>query len=39
MIGSGLGECQLSLAKGLMEDCRDKGAIELIQQAIQNLFR
>ncbi|XP_056274743.1 tetratricopeptide repeat protein 37 isoform X2 [Pseudoliparis swirei] len=35
----GLGECQLSLAKGLMEDCRDKGAIELIQQAIQNLFR
>uniref|UniRef100_A0A8C3GAC8 SKI3 subunit of superkiller complex n=1 Tax=Cyclopterus lumpus TaxID=8103 RepID=A0A8C3GAC8_CYCLU len=35
----GLGECQLSLAKCLMEDCRDKGAIELIQQAIQNLFR
>uniref|UniRef100_A0A8C9Y4S4 SKI3 subunit of superkiller complex n=1 Tax=Sander lucioperca TaxID=283035 RepID=A0A8C9Y4S4_SANLU len=35
----GLGECQLSLAKGLMEDCRDGGAIDLIQQAIQNLFR
>ncbi|XP_075960487.1 tetratricopeptide repeat protein 37 [Anarhichas minor] len=35
----GLGECQLSLAKCLMEDCRDGGAIDLIQQAIQNLFR
>ncbi|XP_055367212.1 tetratricopeptide repeat protein 37 isoform X2 [Betta splendens] len=35
----GLGECQLSLAKGLMEDCRDGGAIDLIQQAIQNLYR
>ncbi|XP_038559572.1 tetratricopeptide repeat protein 37 [Micropterus salmoides] len=35
----GLGECQLSLAKSLMEDCRDWGAIDLIQQAIQNLFR
>lgn len=35
----GLGECQLSLAKSLMEDCRDGGAIDLIQQAIQNLFR
>lgn len=36
---SGLGECQLSLAKSLMQDCRDGGAIDLIQQAIQNLFR
>ena len=36
---SGLGECQLSLAKSLMEDCRDGGAIDLIQQAIKNLFR
>ncbi|KAI9527787.1 hypothetical protein NQZ68_027877 [Dissostichus eleginoides] len=35
----GLGECQLSLAKIVMEDCRDGGAIDLIQQAIQNLFR
>lgn len=35
----GLGECQLSLAKSLMQDCRDGGAIDLIQQAIQNLFR
>ncbi|XP_047446786.1 tetratricopeptide repeat protein 37 [Mugil cephalus] len=35
----GLGECQLSLAKSLMEDCRDGRAIDLIQQAIQNLFR
>ncbi|XP_071338724.1 superkiller complex protein 3 [Trachinotus anak] len=35
----GLGECQLSLAKSLMEDCRDGGAADLIQQAIQNLFR
>uniref|UniRef100_UPI0037E80CDA superkiller complex protein 3 n=1 Tax=Semicossyphus pulcher TaxID=241346 RepID=UPI0037E80CDA len=35
----GLGECQLSLAKSLMEDCRDGGAIDLIQQAINNLFR
>lgn len=35
----GLGECQLSLAKSRMEDCRDGGAIDLIQQAIQNLFR
>ncbi|CAN9513348.1 unnamed protein product [Ophioblennius macclurei] len=35
----GLGECQLSLAKILMEDCRDGGAIDLIQQAIHNLFR
>uniref|UniRef100_A0A671Y0A7 SKI3 subunit of superkiller complex n=1 Tax=Sparus aurata TaxID=8175 RepID=A0A671Y0A7_SPAAU len=35
----GLGECQLSLAKSLMEDCRDGGAIDLIQQAVQNLFR
>ncbi|KAM4576471.1 tetratricopeptide repeat protein 37 [Odontesthes bonariensis] len=35
----GLGECQLSLAKSLMNDCRDGGAIDLIQQAIQNLFR
>ncbi|XP_042343628.1 tetratricopeptide repeat protein 37 isoform X2 [Plectropomus leopardus] len=35
----GLGECQLSLAKSFMEDCRDGGAIDLIQQAIQNLFR
>ncbi|XP_056138485.1 tetratricopeptide repeat protein 37 isoform X2 [Lampris incognitus] len=35
----GLGECQLSLAKGLLEDYRDGGAIDLIQQAIQNLFR
>ncbi|XP_036955110.1 tetratricopeptide repeat protein 37 isoform X3 [Acanthopagrus latus] len=35
----GLGECQLSLAKSLMEECRDGGAIDLIQQAIQNLFR
>ncbi|KAM3611589.1 uncharacterized protein V6R79_020889 [Siganus canaliculatus] len=35
----GLGECQLSLAKSLMEDCRDGGAIDLIQQAIHNLFR
>ncbi|XP_008417156.1 tetratricopeptide repeat protein 37 [Poecilia reticulata] len=35
----GLGECQLSLAKSLMEDCRDGGAIDLIQQSIHNLFR
>ncbi|XP_077378544.1 tetratricopeptide repeat protein 37 [Festucalex cinctus] len=35
----GLGECQLSLAKSLMEDCRDGGAIDLIEQAIQNLFK
>ncbi|XP_060927149.1 superkiller complex protein 3 [Limanda limanda] len=35
----GLGECQLSLAKCLLEDCRDGGAIDLIQQAIKNLFR
>ncbi|XP_071783567.2 superkiller complex protein 3 [Centroberyx gerrardi] len=35
----GLGECLLSLAKGLMEDYRDGGAIDLIQQAIKNLFR
>ncbi|KAM4615710.1 tetratricopeptide repeat protein 37 [Polymixia lowei] len=35
----GLGECLLSLAKGLMEDYRDGGAIDLIQQAIQHLFR
>lgn len=35
----GLGECQLSLAKSLMEDCRDGGAIHLINQAIRNLFR
>ncbi|KAK2837420.1 hypothetical protein Q5P01_014632 [Channa striata] len=35
----GLGECQLSLAKCLMEDCRDGGAVDLIQEAIQNLFR
>ncbi|XP_024131356.1 tetratricopeptide repeat protein 37 [Oryzias melastigma] len=35
----GLGECQLSLAKTLMEDCRDGGAIDLIEKAIQNLFR
>uniref|UniRef100_A0A665T6Y8 Tetratricopeptide repeat domain 37 n=1 Tax=Echeneis naucrates TaxID=173247 RepID=A0A665T6Y8_ECHNA len=35
----GLGECQLSLAKGLMADCRDGGAIDLIQKAIENLFR
>ncbi|KAM9744682.1 tetratricopeptide repeat protein 37 [Menidia menidia] len=35
----GLGECQLSLAKSLMNDCRDGGAIDLIQKAIQNLFR
>uniref|UniRef100_A0A3Q2QUL0 SKI3 subunit of superkiller complex n=1 Tax=Fundulus heteroclitus TaxID=8078 RepID=A0A3Q2QUL0_FUNHE len=35
----GLGECQLSLAKSLMEDSRDGGAIDLIQQAIHNLFR
>ncbi|XP_010773208.1 tetratricopeptide repeat protein 37-like, partial [Notothenia coriiceps] len=34
----GLGECQLSLAKIVMEDCRDGGAIDFIQQAIQNLF-
>uniref|UniRef100_A0A3B3XJJ4 Tetratricopeptide repeat domain 37 n=1 Tax=Poecilia mexicana TaxID=48701 RepID=A0A3B3XJJ4_9TELE len=33
-----LGECQLSLAKSLMEDCRDGGAIDLIQQSIHNLF-
>uniref|UniRef100_A0A3P9KFX9 Tetratricopeptide repeat domain 37 n=1 Tax=Oryzias latipes TaxID=8090 RepID=A0A3P9KFX9_ORYLA len=33
-----LGECQLSLAKSLMEDCRDGGAIDLIEKAIQNLF-
>ncbi|XP_051923327.1 tetratricopeptide repeat protein 37 [Hippocampus zosterae] len=35
----GLGECQLSLAKTLMEDCRDGGAIDLIEQALQNLFK
>ncbi|XP_043965312.1 tetratricopeptide repeat protein 37 [Gambusia affinis] len=35
----GLGECQLSLAKSLMEDCRDGGAVDLIQQSIHNLFR
>ncbi|CAB1319387.1 unnamed protein product [Coregonus sp. 'balchen'] len=35
----GLGECLLSLARGLMEDYRDGGAIDLIQQAIQYLFR
>lgn len=35
----GLGECQLSLAKSLMDDCRDGGAIDLIHQAIKNLFR
>lgn len=35
----GLGECQLSLAKSLMEDCRDGSAVDLIQQAIHNLFR
>uniref|UniRef100_A0A667YCV8 SKI3 subunit of superkiller complex n=1 Tax=Myripristis murdjan TaxID=586833 RepID=A0A667YCV8_9TELE len=35
----GLGECLLSLAKGLMEDYRDGGAIDLLQQAIKNLFR
>uniref|UniRef100_A0A7N8YD15 SKI3 subunit of superkiller complex n=1 Tax=Mastacembelus armatus TaxID=205130 RepID=A0A7N8YD15_9TELE len=28
----GLGECQLSLAKSLMEDCRDGGAVDLLQQ-------
>ncbi|KAK7934130.1 hypothetical protein WMY93_005026 [Mugilogobius chulae] len=35
----GLGECQLLLAKTLFEDCRDGGAIHLLQQAIHNLFR
>lgn len=35
----GLGECQLSLAKTLLDDCRDGGAVDLIQQAIHNLFR
>uniref|UniRef100_A0AAX7T5H4 Tetratricopeptide repeat domain 37 n=1 Tax=Astatotilapia calliptera TaxID=8154 RepID=A0AAX7T5H4_ASTCA len=30
----GLGECQLSLAKSLMQDCRDGGAIDLIQQIL-----
>uniref|UniRef100_A0A8C7CFD5 SKI3 subunit of superkiller complex n=1 Tax=Oncorhynchus kisutch TaxID=8019 RepID=A0A8C7CFD5_ONCKI len=35
----GLGECLLSLARCLMEDYRDGGAIDLIQQAIQYLFR
>ncbi|XP_072289660.1 tetratricopeptide repeat protein 37 [Eucyclogobius newberryi] len=35
----GLGECQLLLAKTLFEDCRDGGAIQLLQQAIHNLFR
>ncbi|XP_054630521.1 tetratricopeptide repeat protein 37 isoform X1 [Dunckerocampus dactyliophorus] len=35
----GLGECQLSLAKSLMEDCRDGGALDLIEQAIRNLFK
>ncbi|XP_045562596.1 tetratricopeptide repeat protein 37 [Salmo salar] len=35
----GLGECLLSLARGLMEDYRDGGAIDVIQQAIQYLFR
>ncbi|XP_068617091.1 superkiller complex protein 3 [Brachionichthys hirsutus] len=35
----GLGECQLSLAKSLMEDCRDGAAIGLIQQAVKNLCR
>lgn len=35
----GLGECQLSLAKALLEDCRDGGAIEFIQKAIHNLFK
>lgn len=35
----GLGECQLSLAKSLMDDCRDGGAIDLVHQAIKNLFR
>ncbi|XP_057688617.1 tetratricopeptide repeat protein 37 isoform X2 [Corythoichthys intestinalis] len=35
----GLGDCQLALAKSFMEDCRDGGAIDLIQQAIHNLLR
>uniref|UniRef100_A0A669CVB8 SKI3 subunit of superkiller complex n=1 Tax=Oreochromis niloticus TaxID=8128 RepID=A0A669CVB8_ORENI len=30
----GLGECQLSLAKSLMQDCRDGGATDLIQQIL-----
>ncbi|CAL8250745.1 unnamed protein product [Boreogadus saida] len=35
----GLGECLLSLAKGLLEDYRDGSAIDLIQQAIKSHFR
>ncbi|XP_062310352.1 superkiller complex protein 3 [Osmerus eperlanus] len=35
----GLGECLLSLSKGLMEDYRDGGAIDLIQKAILHLFK
>ncbi|XP_077571845.1 tetratricopeptide repeat protein 37 isoform X2 [Stigmatopora nigra] len=35
----GLGESQLALAKSFMEDCRDGGAIDLIQQAIHNFLR
>lgn len=35
----GLGECLLSLARGLMGDYRDGGAVDLIQKAILYLFR
>ncbi|KAM8865842.1 superkiller complex protein 3 isoform 1-T1 [Synchiropus picturatus] len=35
----GLGECQLSVAKSLLEDCRDKKALDLIEQAVENLFK
>ena len=36
---SGLGECLLALSKGLMEDYRDGGAMDLIQKAILHLFK
>lgn len=35
----GLGECQLAVAKSLLDDCRDKKAVDLIEQAVQNLFK
>lgn len=39
LMPEGLGECQLSLARSLLEDCRDGGAVDLIQHAVVNLFR
>ncbi|XP_076854203.1 tetratricopeptide repeat protein 37 isoform X2 [Brachyhypopomus gauderio] len=35
----GLGECLLALAKSAMEDFLDGRAVDLIQEAIKNLFR